>query len=275
VRIFRVDNPHTKLVAFWAWVIAEVHRHHPDVLFLAESFTAPPMMSRLGEVGFSQSYTYFTWRERGADLATYLGELAAAPSRHQMRPNFWPTTPDILEGVLRHGPLSAFALRAVLAATLVPSYGIYSGYELGENTPQSPDNTEYLHSEKYQLVGRDFGREPNLSELLRTLNEFRRARRSLQRLDGLCFHDSDNPAVLAYSRRWDDDVVLVVVNLDPWQAQAATLQLDLAVLGIGHDEPFDAHDALSGACYRWQGQRPWVRLDPADQPAHLLHVRRR
>ncbi len=275
VRIFRVDNPHTKPLAFWAWVIAEVHRHHPDVLFLAESFTAPPMMSRLGEVGFSQSYTYFTWRERGADLATYLGELAAAPSRHQMRPNFWPTTPDILEGVLRNGPLSAFALRAVLAATLVPSYGIYSGYELGENTPQSPDNTEYLHSEKYQLVGRDFGREPNLSELLRTLNEFRRARRSLQRLDGLCFHDSDNPAVLAYSRRWDDDVVLVVVNLDPWQAQAATLQLDLAVLGIGYDEPFAAHDALSGACYRWQGPRPWVRLDPADQPAHLLHVRRR
>jgi len=275
VRIFRVDNPHTKPLPFWAWVIAEIHRHHPDVLFLAEAFTAPSMMSRLGEIGFSQSYTYFTWRHSADELRGYLEELVAAPSRHQMRPNFWPTTPDILDGVLRDGPLSAFALRVVLAATLVPSYGIYSGYELGENVPQSPDNTEYLHSEKYQLVRRDFGREPNLGQLLATLNRFRRDHRSLQRLDGLRFHGSDNPAVLVYSRRWDDDVVLMVVNLDPWQAQSATLQLDLAALGLGWDEPFEAHDALTGQHFSWQGPRPWVRLDPASQPAHLLQLHRR
>jgi starch synthase (maltosyl-transferring) len=275
VRIFRVDNPHTKPLSFWAWVIAEIHRHHPDVLFLAEAFTAPAMMARLGEIGFSQSYTYFTWRDSAASLTDYLAELTSAPSRHQMRPNFWPNTPDILEGVLRDGPLAAFALRVVLAATLVPSYGIYSGYELGENTPQSPDNTEYRHSEKYQVVRRDFGREPNLSTLLATLNRFRREHPGLQRLDGLHVHRCDNPALMVYSRRWDDDVVLVVVNLDPRHAQSGTLELDLAALGLGPDQPVAAHDALSGEVYDWQGSRPWVRLDPGRHPAHLLSLRPR
>ncbi|MCC6435174.1 MAG: DUF3416 domain-containing protein [Acidimicrobiales bacterium] len=275
VRVFRVDNPHTKPLAFWGWVIAEIQRNHPDVLFLAEAFTAPGMMSRLGEVGFSQSYTYFTWRTHRAELAEYVAELSSAPSRHQMRPNFWPNTPDILEGVLRNGPLSAFALRLVLAATLVPSYGIYSGYELGENTPQRDDNTEYLDSEKYQVVRRDYGAEPNLNGLVRTLNTFRREHRALQRLDGLQIHGSDNEAMLVYSRRWDDDVVLAVVNLDPFAAQAATLALDPAALGFGWDEPMVVEDALSGQSFNWQGPHPWVSLDPSVQPAHLLHVRRR
>ncbi|MGE0726635.1 MAG: maltotransferase domain-containing protein [Acidimicrobiia bacterium] len=273
IRCFRVDNPHTKPLAFWAWVIAEIQRNHPDVLFLAEAFTAPGMMSRLGEIGFSQSYTYFTWRTHRAELTEYVQELTSAPSLHQMRPNFWPNTPDILEGVLRNGPLSAFALRVVLAATLVPSYGIYSGYELGENAPQRDDNTEYLNSEKYQVVRRDFAAEPNLNGLLRTLNAFRRAHRSLQRLEGIHFHGCDNEALLVYSRRWDDDVVLVVVNLDPFAAQAGTLSLDLAALGIGWDEPFAVDDALGGERFSWRGPNPWVRLDPASQPAHLLHVR--
>ncbi len=275
VRVFRVDNPHTKPLAFWAWLIAEVQRVHPEVLFLAEAFTTPPMMGRLGEVGFSQSYTYFTWRTSGAEFRQYLGELTAAPSRHQMRPNFWPNTPDILEGVLRDGPLSAFAFRLVLAATLSPSYGIYSGYELGENQPQSPDNTEYLHSEKYEVARRDFGAEPNLHGLVRALNTFRRAHPSLQRLDGLRFHGSDNEALLVYSRRWDDDVTLTVVNLDPYQAQAATLSLDLEALGFGWGEPLAADDALSGQSFNWQGPNPWVQLDPSRHPAHLLHLHRR
>ena len=275
VSVFRVDNPHTKPLAFWEWVIAEIHRHHPDVVFLAEAFTAPAMMLRLGEVGFSQSYTYFTWRHGAEELREYLSELTTAPSLNQMRPNFWPNTPDILEGVLRNGPLSAFALRAVLAATLVPNYGIYSGYELGENQPQSPDNTEYLNSEKYQPVSRDFDREPNLASLLTILNRFRRQHRSLQRLAGLRFHGSDNDAVLVYSRRWDDDVTLVAVNLDPSNAQAATLTLDLASLGFGVGQPLEAVDALSGQTFSWQGPHPWVRLDPSEAPAHLLMLRPR
>ncbi len=284
VAIFRVDNPHTKPLAFWAWVIAAVRRRHPEVLFLAEAFTAPAMMARLGEVGFSQSYTYFTWRASGAELTQYLTELTASPSRQQMRPNFWPNTPDILEGVLRNGPISAFALRVVLAGTLVPSYGIYSGYELGENQPQSPDNTEYLHSEKYQTVRRDFSGEGTLNALITTLNAWRGAHRALQRLEGLVFHGSDNDAVLVYSRRWDEDVVLCVVNLDPHQAQAATLSLDLGALGLaGGDADGDGgdgsqtrlrvEDALSDQVFQWQGAHPWVRLDPAQGPAHLLHVR--
>lgn len=176
---------------------------------------------------------------------------------------------------MRNGPLSAFALRLVLAATLVPSYGIYSGYELGENTPQRDDNTEDLDSEKYQVVRRDDGAEPNLNGLVRTLNTFRREHRALQRLDGLHIHGSDNEAMLVYSRRWDDDVVLAVVNLDPFAAQAATLALDPAALGFGWDEPMVVEDALSGQSFNWQGPHPWVSLDPSVQPAHLLHVRRR
>ena len=160
VRIFRVDNPHTKPLAFWTWLIAEVQRSHPDVIFLAEAFTAPAMMARLAEIGFTQSYTYFTWRYGRWELTEYLQQLASPPLVDVMRPNFWPNTPDILEGVLRGGPISAFALRFVLAATLVPNYGIYSGFELGENQPAAPDNpenTEYLDSEKYQLRARNFG----------------------------------------------------------------------------------------------------------------------
>ncbi|MFN0028881.1 MAG: maltotransferase domain-containing protein [Acidimicrobiales bacterium] len=272
IRIFRVDNPHTKPVAFWAWIIGRLRQRHPDVVLLAEAFTAPAMMNLLGEVGFSQSYTYYTWRGTRAELTGYLTELSGAPTRNQMRPNFWPNTPDILEGVLRNGPLSAFGLRAVLAATLVPNYGIYSGYELGENQPQSPDNTEYLHSEKYQVVRRDFSIEPNLVGLISTVNAWRRAHPALQRMEGLHFHSSDNEALIVYSRRWGDDVVLCVVNLDPRQAQAATLQLDLAALGLQPDAPFQAEDCLSGQIFHWRGASPWVRLDPGEHPAHLCHI---
>ena len=273
VRIFRVDNPHTKPLAFWAWIIGRLRQRHPDVLLLAEAFTTPVMMNLLGEVGFSQSYTYYTWRNSGAELTGYLTELAAVPTRNQMRPNFWPNTPDILEGALRNGPLSTFGMRLVLAATLVPNYGIYAGYELGENQPQSPENTEYLNSEKYQVVWRDFTTTPNLVGLISTVNTWRRAHPALQRLDGLHFHGCDNDALIVYSRRWGDDVVLCVVNLDPLHPQAGTLALDLAALGLQPDQPYQVEDCLSGQSFRWQGPSPWVRLDPADQPAHLCHLR--
>jgi starch synthase (maltosyl-transferring) len=279
VRIFRVDNPHTKPLAFWAWVIEQVRRAHPDVIFLAEAFTTPDMMAKLAEIGFTQSYTYFTWRYSRSELTSYLTELASPPLVDTMRPNFWPNTPDILEGMLRDGPLSSFALRFVLAATLVPNYGIYSGYELGENRPASPDNTEYLDSEKYQLLDRDYARQPNLSELISRVNRSRRLHPALAQLATLRFWDTDNEAIIAYSKtapRADgDDVVLVVVNLDPDRVQAATLSLDLAALGLPPDEQIDAHDELIDITFPWQGPHPWVRLDPAHQPAHVLHLRRR
>jgi starch synthase (maltosyl-transferring) len=277
VRIFRVDNPHTKPLAFWEWAIGEVRSEHPDVIFLAEAFTNPPMMAALAEIGFTQSYTYFTWRYSRQELTEYLTQLSTPPLVDTMRPNVWPNTPDILEGVLRDGPLAAFALRFVLAATLVPNYGIYSGYELGENRPASPDNTEYLDSEKYQVRRRDFAAAPNLDDLIGRVNRSRRAHRALQRLASLRFHGSDNEAIIAYSKVSPDgqDVVLVVVNLDPDWAQAATLSLDLGALGLPWDEPLEAHDELTDTTFPWHGPNPWVRLDPAFQPAHLLHLRRR
>ncbi|MEA3215781.1 MAG: hypothetical protein QOJ19_1937, partial [Acidimicrobiia bacterium] len=275
IRIFRVDNPHTKPMAFWAWVIADVHSRHPDVLFLAEAFTDPPTMAKLAEIGFTQSYTYFTWRYSRQEFTEYLTTLTTPPLIDTMRPNFWPNTPDILEGMLRNGSLAAFALRYVLAATLVPNYGIYSGFELGENRPASPDNTEYLDSEKYQSVTRDYGREPNLVDLIKRVNSSRRVHRALQ-VPGIRFHGTDNDALVVYSRESLDghDVVLVVVNLDPTVAQAGTLDLDLGAMGLPWDEPFEAYDELVDTTFTWQGRYPWVRLDPAYQPAHLLHLRR-
>ncbi len=277
VKIFRVDNPHTKPLAFWHWLIAEVQGTDPTVLFLAEAFTAPAMMTRLGEIGFTQSYSYFTWRGSAAELAGYVKELASEPSVHTMRPNFWPTTPDILEGVLRDGPLTAFAVRFVLAATLVPNYGIYSGFELGENTPASPDNTEYLDSEKFQLVERDYARTPNIVALVTAVNAARRRHPALRLLRGTTVHGSDNEALLVYSK-FDlrhDDRVLVVVNLDPWRTQSATLDLELGALGLDGESTFDVHDALTGQTWTWSGNRPWVQLDPGSQPAHVLAVRLR
>ncbi|MDH4147008.1 MAG: DUF3416 domain-containing protein [Acidimicrobiia bacterium] len=274
VRIFRVDNPHTKPVAFWAWLIDELRVAHPDVLLLAEAFTNPAMMAKLGEIGFAQSYTYFTWRRSAAELRAYVEELCREPLVSTMRPNFWPNTPDILEAPLRDAPLATFALRYVAAATLVPNHGIYSGYELGENTPASPDNTEYLDSEKYQLVQRDFSARPNLDELIRTVNRARHEHPALRRLAGTRFHDADDDAILVWSRcdGSSGDTVIVVLNLDPDRVRMATLTLDLAALGVG-DGAFEVDDLLSGETYRWQGPHPWVRLDPAHQPAHLLVLR--
>ena len=274
VRIFRVDNPHTKPVAFWAWLIPQVQTEHPDVLFLAEAFTRPKMMAKLAEVGFSQSYTYFTWRTTKQELADYGVEVTSAPTADYMRPNFWPNTPDILAGPLRDGPPAAFRLRALLAATLVPSWGVYSGFELCENEPASDSNEEYLHSEKYEIKARDWGRDDSLAPFLARLNAIRRAHPAFQRLRGLTFHHSDTDQILAYSRTSADgtDVVLCVVNLDPDQWHEDTLWIDLDALGL--PPTVEAHDELSGQTFAWNAS-PYVRLDPVDAPGHVLHLRAR
>ncbi|MDP9389405.1 MAG: alpha-1,4-glucan--maltose-1-phosphate maltosyltransferase [Actinomycetota bacterium] len=274
VRVFRVDNPHTKPVAFWEWLIPAVQADHPDVLFLAEAFTRPKMMAKLAEVGFTQSYTYFTWRTAGAELEEYLEELAHGPKADYMRPNFWPNTPDILSGPLRNGPPAAFRQRLVLAATMTPSYGIYSGYELCENEPASPANEEYLYSEKYELKQRDWSNPRSLAPFIALLNDARRRHPALQRLRTIHFHGSDNPSLIAYSKHTEDrsDVVLTVVNLDPHATHHGFLDLDLAILGLPWDQPYEAFDELSGQSFPWQGGRPYVRLDPY-QAAHVLHLR--
>lgn len=278
VGVFRVDNPHTKPIAFWEWLIPAVQAEHPETVFLAEAFTRPKVMAKLAEVGFSQSYTYFTWRtERDGEegLWAYMTELAHGPLADYMRPNFWPNTPDILSGPLRNGPPAAFALRYVLAATLSPSYGIYSGYELYENEPASPDNEEYLNSEKYQLRQRDYDRPGTLVPLMTAINQLRRRHPALRRLRNLVLHPSDNPAVFAYSKVSHDgtDALLMVVTLDPLSAQEATLHLDLETLGVPLDGPFYVRDELSGDTYLWTGADPYVRLDPNYRVAHILDMR--
>jgi starch synthase (maltosyl-transferring) len=277
VKIFRVDNPHTKPVAFWEWVIDAVRSNHPDVIFLAEAFTRPHVMARLAEAGFSQSYTYFTWRtaQHGPEgIWAYMEELAHGPKADYMRPNFWPNTPDILAGPLRGGPPSAFALRLVLAATLSPSYGIYSGYELYENQPASESNEEYLDSEKYQVKVRDYHAPGSLYPLISKLNAVRRAHGALQRLRSVRFWSTSNDSVIAYSKSSDDgsDVVLCVVNLDPYSAQEALVDIDPGGLGSGGSWPVRVTDLLSGETFLWPGPQAYVRLDPESRTAHVFAV---
>ncbi|WP_316526690.1 alpha-1,4-glucan--maltose-1-phosphate maltosyltransferase [Kitasatospora brasiliensis] len=270
IRIFRVDNPHTKPVIFWEKVLADIARTDPDVVFLAEAFTRPAMMHTLAKIGFHQSYTYFTWRTTKPELTEYLTELTGDTAAY-MRPNFFVNTPDILHGYLQHGGRAAFAVRAVLAATLSPSYGVYAGYELYENEPAHPGSEEYLHSEKYELRPRDWSRTDTLAPLLTVLNRLRRRHPALQQLRDLRFHPTDNDQVLAYSKTATTpegltDQVITVVNLDPHHVQEATVTLD-------GDGPHAVHDELTGAVYTW-GRHNYVRLDPSAEPAHLLTVRR-
>jgi starch synthase (maltosyl-transferring) len=273
VRIFRVDNPHTKPLLFWEWLIAQVKATDPDVLFLAEAFTRPPMMRTLAKIGFTQSYTYFTWRNDSWDLREYLEELTTSPTADYMRPNLWPNTPDILHAYLQHGGPAAFKIRALLAATLSPAWGVYSGYELYEANAVRPGSEEYLDSEKYQLRPRDFSVAPTLAPYLTRLNVVRRAHPALQRVRGLWFHTSDNPSIVVYSRRTGDDVVLAVVNLDPYAARETMVHLDLPALGIEEGARMVVHDQVGpGASYAW-GTHNFVRLDPQWEPAHLFVVK--
>ncbi|MFE6456557.1 alpha-1,4-glucan--maltose-1-phosphate maltosyltransferase [Streptomyces cinereoruber] len=275
IRIFRVDNPHTKPVVFWERVIREVNGADPDVVFLAEAFTRPAMMRTLGAIGFQQSYTYFTWRNTKEELTEYLTELSRETAA-QMRPNFWVNTPDILPGYLQEGGRPAFEVRAVLAATLSPSWGMYAGYELCENTPLREGGEEYLDSEKYELRPRDWesaeraGR--TITPLITNLNRIRRRHPALRRLRNLTFHDVDNPQVIAYSKRSGSNTVLVVVNLDPHHTQEATVSLNMPELGLDWHETAPVRDELTGETYHW-GRANYVRLEPGVTPAHVLALR--
>ena len=276
VRVFRVDNPHTKPLPFWERLLAEVDRTDPDVIFLAEAFTRPPMMAALAKIGFHQSYTYFTWRNTAAELTDYLRELSG-PAAAYMRPNFFANTPDILNEYLQHGGPPAFRVRAILAALLSPSWGIYSGYELCENTPVRPGSEEYLDSEKYAYRQRDWcaaeQEQASIAPLITRLNMIRRAHPALHWLRNLRFHHVDQPELLCFSKRSaaDADTVLTVVNLDPHQPREATVWLDMPALGVDYRSQLVVTDELSGESYRW-GQANYVRLDPATAPAHIFTV---
>ena len=276
VRVFRVDNPHTKPLPFWERLLAEVARTDPDVLFLAEAFTRPAMMHTLAKIGFHQSYTYFTWRNNAAEITEYMLELAG-PAAAYMRPNFFANTPDILHEYLQHGGPPAFKIRAVLAAMLSPAWGIYSGYELCENTPLRPGSEEYLNSEKYAYRPRDWAQAEiaphGIAPFVRQLNAIRKAHPALHWLRNLRFHHVDQPELLCFSKRvpGDKDTVLVVVNLDPHQPREATVWLDLPALGMDGHAEFVVSDELSGESYRW-GLANYVRLDPATEPAHIFSV---
>jgi starch synthase (maltosyl-transferring) len=275
VHIFRVDNPHTKPLNFWQWLLAEVKKSDPDVLFLAEAFTRPAMMHELGKIGFHQSYTYYTWRTTREEIETYVSELSGAG--HYMRPNFFVNTPDILHEYLQHGGPGAFAIRAILAATTSPSWGVYSGYELFEHLPVRPGSEEYLDSEKYQLRPRDFaaaladGR--SLAPLLAKLNEIRRAHPAMQQLRNVYFHHTDNPDITAFSKRdaATGDTIVVVATVNPHEWREATVTLDLAALGLEWDDGVMVRDLLTDEEYRW-GEHNYVRLDPIGRPAHIFEV---
>ncbi|MFJ6573705.1 alpha-1,4-glucan--maltose-1-phosphate maltosyltransferase [Streptomyces sp. NPDC091292] len=280
VRIFRVDNPHTKPVVFWEKVIADINGTDPDVIFLAEAFTRPAMMRTLAAIGFQQSYTYFTWRTSKPELTDYLTELSQDTAGF-MRPNLFVNTPDILHAYLQQGGRPAFEARAVLAATLSPAWGVYSGFELCENVPQRDGSEEYLHSEKYELRPRDWeaaeraGR--SIAPLITSLNRIRRRSPALQQLRNLHFHPTDKEAVIAYSKTAEGtsgpNTVLVVVNLDPHHTQEATVSLDMPHLGLGWHESVPVRDELTGETYHW-GRSNYVRLEPGTAPAHVFTLLR-
>ena len=267
VTVFRVDNPHTKPVAFWEWLIADVQREHPETVFLAEAFTRPALMAMLAKAGFSQSYTYFTWRNTKAELTEYLTELTRSELPQYFRPNFFANTPDILHAYLVRGGRPAFEARLVLAATLSPSYGIYSGFERCENVPLTEASEEYLDSEKYETKKRAL--DGPLLPLIRRLNTVRRAHPALQRLDNLTFLETENEHLIAYLKRSGDDTVIACVNLDPAAAHEGAVTLPA---GVGLPAAFDVTDLLADGAFTWRVGRNYVRLEPGLQQAHLLHV---
>jgi starch synthase (maltosyl-transferring) len=277
VRIFRVDNPHTKPFPFWEWAIAEIKERHPEVLFLAEAFTKPAVMQRLSKLGFSQSYTYFTWRNTKQEITEYFSELVETELQEYFRPSLWPNTPDILPGFLQVGKRPAFMVRLLLAATLGASYGIYGpAFELCENTPFQPGSEEYLNSEKYEIKHRDLLSAGSLRDFIARINQIRKEHSALQGNRSLRFHETDNPDLICYSKTSDDlsDVIVVIVNLDCVRAQTGWVDLDLRSLGLDADQTFPVHDLLGQGEYLWHGSRNYVALTPESLPAHILHVRR-
>ncbi|HEU0031513.1 MAG TPA: alpha-1,4-glucan--maltose-1-phosphate maltosyltransferase [Kofleriaceae bacterium] len=281
VRVFRVDNPHTKPIPFWEWCLGELHARYPDAMFLSEAFTRPKLMYALAKSGFSQSYTYFTWRTTKPELERYLEELTRTEVVEFFRPSFWPTTPDIFPDHLVHGGRAAFVLRLVLAGTLTASYGIYGpSYELMEHQPRKGPGGEPIeelaNNEKYQIRTWDLERPDSLRHVIARLNRIRRANPALHDNRSLRFHYTDNDLVVCYSKRTPDraNVIVTVVNLDPHHTHRSWLELDLAELGIAADESFQVHDLLGDARFQWRGSRNFVELDPDVMPAHVFEIRR-
>jgi starch synthase (maltosyl-transferring) len=282
VRVFRVDNPHTKTFAFWEWCLADLRTEAPDVIFLAEAFTRPHVMYALAKGGYTQSYTYFTWRTEKSELQSYFEEITRPPVSDFFTPNVWPNTPDILHASLQTGDRPAFMQRVILATTLAASYGIYGpAFELCENLPIRPGSEEYLNSEKYQVRHWDRSAAHSIAPLIARLNQIRRTNPALQSDLSLHFHNVDNPQLIAYSKSapavdgGPPNVILTVVNLDPHNEQAGWVDLDLKQLGIGHDEFFDVEDLLTSAHYQWHDRSNYVALRPAIMPAHVLRVTRK
>ena len=270
VTAFRVDNPHTKPINFWEWLLAEVYARHPEVIFFSEAFTRPPMLQGLGQIGFHQSYTYFTWRNTRKELESYLDEVSH-DTAHQMRPNFFVNTPDINPKFIHSGAPAAFAIRLVLATMMSPSWGMYSGFELLEHAVLKPGGEEYLNSEKFEYRPRDYDAKPNLNVLIGRLNEIRREHPALQQLRQVTIHPSSNDEVIVFSKRDRDDLVIIACSLNPHAIVQAEINLDMAALGLSADAEFAVHDELSGADFTWHAN-PFVSLTPGD-PAHILSVR--
>ncbi|HXE61608.1 MAG TPA: alpha-1,4-glucan--maltose-1-phosphate maltosyltransferase [Gemmatimonadaceae bacterium] len=278
VHTFRVDNPHTKPFAFWHWLLGEIHARHPEIIFLSEAFTRPKRMKHLAKIGFTQSYTYFTWRTSARELQEYLEELMQRAPREYLRPNFFANTPDILHEYLQLGGRAAFRVRLLLAGTLSPLYGIYSGFELAENVPLRPGSEEYLHSEKYEIKARDFGAADSLDRDIGRLNRIRRENQALQLAANITFHRSENDRILFYHKTAGNlgppNDLLIVVNLDPARPQDTMVHVPLEPLGLTDDDLYVVEDLITGARYTWRGSRNYVRLDPREEPGHVLLVRR-
>ena len=278
IRIFRVDNPHTKPFRFWEWLIGRVKKEYPDVLFLAEAFTRPKVMYHLAKAGFTQSYTYFAWRNTKWEIMEYFKELNEKGVREYFRGNLWPNTPDILTEYLQMGGRPAFMARVVLAATLGANYGIYGpAFELCENASRDPGSEEYLNSEKYEIKNRDLERPDSLKDFIARLNRIRRENSALQRDGNLVFHPVDNDQLLCYSKHTEDlsNYILTVVNLDPHHRHSGWIELSLLDLGLDSRQPYQVHDLLSGARYLWTGAKNYVEIDPQIVPAHIFQLRRR
>jgi starch synthase (maltosyl-transferring) len=275
VRIFRVDNPHTKPNAFWEWMISEIQKDYPDVIFLAEAFTRPKMMKSLAKMGYTQSYTYFTWRNTKWEITQYLTELTQTEMKYYFRANFFTNTPDILPTFLQTGGRPAFLIRAVLATTLTTVYGIYSGFELCENVP-IPGKEEYLNCEKYQFKERDWNAPGNIKDYITKLNKIRNQNRALREYENLRFHTVENEQIIFYSKATEglDSIILVLVNLDPYNAQSGFAYVPLESFGINANDPFQVEDLLTGEKFVWNGRRNFVMLDPHSRPAHVFKVRR-
>jgi starch synthase (maltosyl-transferring) len=278
VLIFRVDNPHTKPFAFWEWVIYQIREKHPDVIFLSEAFTRPKIMYQLAKLGFSQSYTYFAWRNTKWELTEYFRELTQTEVRHFFRPNAWPNTPDILTDYLQTGGPPAFRSRIVLAATLSSNYGIYGpAYELCVAAPREPNSEEYLDAEKYEIKSWVLSSAAPFQDFISRLNRIRNENKALQIDLTLQFHDVDNEQLICYSKRAEDDsnLLIMVVNLDPHHTHSGIVELPLEDLGIPTDQPYQVHDLLTDSRYLWNGPRNYVELNPQVTPAHIFTVRRK